>query len=50
MRNVIYIGQEKYRGMYNTAEILLLGNNIEDEVLAEAKKKVNCHDTVKTDS
>ena len=46
MRNVIYIGQEKYRGMYNTAEILLLGNNIEDEVLAEAKKKVNCHDTV----
>ena len=39
MRNVIYIGQEKYRGMYNTAEILLLGNNIEDDVLAEAKKK-----------
>jgi len=25
LRNVIYIGQEKYRGMYNTAEILLLG-------------------------
>ena len=46
MRNVIYIGQEKYRGMYNTAEILLLGNNIDDTVLDEAKKKVNCHDTV----
>ena len=39
MRNVIYIGQEKYRGMYNTAEILLLGNNIDDTVLDEAKKK-----------
>lgn len=46
MRNVIYIGQEKYRGMYNTAEILLLGNNVDDDVLTEAKKKVNCHDTV----
>lgn len=38
MRNVIYIGQEKHRGMYNTAEILLLGNNIEDTVLDEAKE------------
>lgn len=46
MRNVIYIGQEKYRGMYNTAEILLLGKNIDDEKLEEAKKKVSCHDTV----
>ena len=46
MRNVIYIGQEKYRGMYNTAEILLLGNNIDDDCLLQAKKKVNCHDTV----
>ena len=27
MRNVVYIGQEKYRGMYNTAEILLLVNS-----------------------
>ena len=46
MKNVIYIGQEKYRGMYNTAEILLLGSNIEDEELVEAKKKVTCHDVV----
>jgi fatty-acyl-CoA synthase len=46
LRNVIYIGQEKYRGMYNTAEILLLGNNIGDGLLEEAKKKVNCHDVV----
>lgn len=46
MRNVVYIGQEKYRGMYNTSELLLLGNNIDDEILVEAKKKVSCHDTV----
>ncbi len=46
MKNVIYIGQEKYRGMYNTAEILLLGNNVEDEQLTTAKAGVNCHDIV----
>ena len=46
MKNVIYIGQEKYRGMYNTAEILLLGSNIDDEELTEAKQKVDCHDVV----
>ena len=46
MKNVIYIGQEKYRGMYNTSEILLLGSNVEDDDLVEAKKKVNCHDVV----
>lgn len=33
MRNVVYIGQEKHRGMYNTAELLLLGNTITDEKL-----------------
>ena len=46
MKNVIYIGQEKHRGMYNTAEILLLGSSISDEKLIEAKKQVNCHDVV----
>ena len=46
MRNVIYIGQEKFRGMYNTPEILLLGNYTDDALLEAAKKEVNCHDTV----
>lgn len=46
MKNVIYIGQEKHRGMYNTAEILLLGSSISDEKLIEAKKQVSCHDVV----
>jgi fatty-acyl-CoA synthase len=46
MRNVIYIGQEKHRGMYNTAELLLLGKNIDDEQLHSIKKTVNCHDVV----
>ena len=43
MKNVIYVGQEKYRGMYNTAEILLLGNNVEDKELTQLKNQVDCH-------
>ena len=46
MKNVIYVGQEKHRGMYNTPEILLLGNNIEDSRLNELKSQVTCHDVV----
>ena len=46
LKNVVYIGQEKYRGMYNTPELLLLGDNVSDDELTEAKKKVSCHDVV----
>lgn len=46
MRNVVFIGQEKYRGMYNTPEILLLGSSISDQVLNEAKADVHCDDVV----
>ena len=44
LKNVVYIGQEKYRGMYNTPELLLLGENVSDETLVEAKKLVTPHD------
>jgi fatty-acyl-CoA synthase len=40
MKNVIYIGQEKHRGMYNTSEILLLGSSVDEKELNEVKK--NC--------
>jgi fatty-acyl-CoA synthase len=46
LKNVVYIGQEKYRGMYSTPEILLLGGNIDDRLLEDAKKQVDCHDVV----
>ena len=46
LKNVVYIGQEKYRGMYNTAEILLLGENTDDEEFQRLRKSVNCHDVV----
>ncbi|MBQ9386113.1 MAG: AMP-binding protein [Bacteroidaceae bacterium] len=46
LKNVVYIGQEKYRGMYNTAEILLLGENTEDDEFQRLRKAVTCHDVV----
>jgi len=46
LKNVVYIGQEKYRGMYNTAELLLLGNSKSDEELQKIKSTVKCHDVV----
>ncbi len=46
LKNIIYIGQEKLRGMYNTAEILLLGSNQYDIEFQKIKKSINCHDIV----
>ena len=46
LRNVIYMGAEKYRGMYNTAELIVLGGQLPSEPLAEAKARTNCWDVV----
>ncbi len=46
MKNIVYIGQEKQRGMYTTAELLLLGSNINDDKFDLMKSQVNCHDVV----
>lgn len=46
LQNVVYIGQEKYRGMYNTPELLLLGLNQPDEDFSRLKALTNCHDVV----
>ena len=46
MRNVIFLGAEKYRGMYNSSEILLVGKNTDDTELREMESHVSCHDVV----
>mgnify|MGYP002724329809 CR=1 FL=1 len=46
LRNVVYIGQEKYRGMYNTAELLLLGENVADQEFSRLRSLSDCHDVV----
>lgn len=45
-RNVVYVGQEKFRGMYNTAELLLVGANRPKDEFWSLRKQTNCHDTV----
>ncbi|MDG5801060.1 AMP-binding protein, partial [Marinilabiliaceae bacterium ANBcel2] len=46
LKNVVFIGPEKHRGMFNTAELFHLGSHIEDEVLGEAKNSFDCDDVV----
>lgn len=46
LKNVVYMGQEKQRGMYNTNELLLLGKTGEKTTFDQLRKQVNCYDTV----
>lgn len=46
LRHVIYLGQEKHRGMYNTNELLLLGDHTPAERLQEAAAGLHCDDVV----
>jgi fatty-acyl-CoA synthase len=46
LKNVIFIGPQKHRGMYNTAELMLLGSHIDDFELEQIKENINCHDVV----
>lgn len=40
MKNVVYIGQEKFRGMYSASELLLLGKNMEIQTLKDIQQSV----------
>lgn len=46
LKDVIFVGQEKHRGLYNTNELLLLGKHTDDKVLSDAKKTFNSDDVV----
>lgn len=46
LKNVVYIGQQKHRGMYNTAELLLIGSHVDDIDLESIKENISCHDVV----
>ncbi|MFQ8826159.1 MAG: AMP-binding protein [Alistipes sp.] len=39
LRNVVYIGQEKQRGMYNTSELMTLGSLSDDGCSAKRKRR-----------
>ncbi|MCX6307659.1 MAG: AMP-binding protein, partial [Bacteroidia bacterium] len=40
IKNVVYIGQEKFRGMYSASEVLLLGRNMDIQTLKDIQKTV----------
>ncbi|HKK81420.1 MAG TPA: AMP-binding protein, partial [Prolixibacteraceae bacterium] len=40
LEHVLFIGQEKHKGMYNTPELLLMGEHIADDDLNAAKAQV----------
>ena len=46
LKSVVFIGQQKHRGMYNTAELILLGNHVDDIELETVKVSLNCHNVV----
>ena len=46
LRNVVFIGPQKHRGMFNTAELILLGSHIDDFELEQIGEKISCHDVV----
>ncbi len=46
LNNVIFIGPQKHRGMYNTSELILLGSHIDDIELEDIKANISCHDVV----
>ncbi|QZE13369.1 AMP-binding protein [Halosquirtibacter laminarini] len=46
LKNVVLINPEKYRGMYNTQELLLLGEQEDINTLKKVQKGLSAHDTV----
>jgi fatty-acyl-CoA synthase len=46
LRNVIFIGQQKHRGMYNTQELLLLGSHVDNSEIETISATLSCHDVV----
>ena len=46
LRSVIYIGQEKHRGMYNSRELMMLGNQCGDARYNNIKASLDCHEVV----
>ncbi len=46
LESVIFIGQEKHRGMYSTRELFLLGQHGNDEEIREIMKTLDTHDVI----
>jgi fatty-acyl-CoA synthase len=46
LKNVIFIGPQKHKGMYSTHELILLGSYLPDDELNKCKEANSCFDVV----
>jgi fatty-acyl-CoA synthase len=46
LKTLIYVGPEKYRGMYSVPELLLLGEHFPDDRYAAAREGMSCEDVI----
>jgi fatty-acyl-CoA synthase len=46
LKTIIFIGQEKHRGMFNTSELILLGSQLDDTLFNQIRSAVSCYDVV----
>ena len=46
LKNVVFIGPQKHKGMYNTHELLLLGSYMDDTEINRRKSSISCYDVV----
>lgn len=46
LKNVVFMGPQKHRGMFNTHELMLQGSYLPDDELNRIKTKISCHDVV----
>lgn len=46
LKNVVYMGPEKQKGMYNTSELIAMGSHLNDAKLRAASAAVDIHDEV----
>lgn len=46
LKNVVFMGPEKFRGLYSTPELLLLGQHVDFEIIKKIESEVSPHDVV----
>ncbi len=46
LRHVIFIGQQKHRGLFTTRELMMLGEHCSDEDLDRVKNSLGVHDVI----
>jgi fatty-acyl-CoA synthase len=46
LKNLIFIGQEKHRGMFNTQELILVGSHMDDREFNAIRNSLDCHDVI----